>query len=61
MRWVKKDNYHIASGIFTICKIYLAGIPRYELWKRENGNSKCITTGELESLKQQAKEIQNEN
>jgi hypothetical protein len=59
MRWVKKDNYHIASGIFTICKIYLAGIPRYELWKRENGNSKCIATGELESLKQQAAELQN--
>jgi hypothetical protein len=59
MNWAKKDKYHIASGIFTICKIYLAGIPRYELWKRENGNSKCIATGELESLKQQAAELQN--
>ena len=61
MKWVKKDNYHIASGIFTICKIYLAGIPRYELWKRENGVAKCIATGELNKLKQQAKEIQNES
>jgi hypothetical protein len=59
MRWVKKDNYHIASGIYTICKIYLAGIPRYELWKRENGLPKCIATGELESLKQQVAELQN--
>jgi hypothetical protein len=61
MRWVKKDNYHIASGIFTICKIFIAGIPRYELWKRENGVAKCIATGELQQLKQQAKEIQNES
>jgi hypothetical protein len=57
--WFKKDNYHIASGIYTICKIYLAGIPRYELWKCENGNSRCIATGELESLKQQAAELNN--
>ena len=59
MKWVKKDNYHIASGIFTICKIYLAGIPRYELWKRENGVAKCIATGELNKLKQQAAELNN--
>jgi hypothetical protein len=59
VKWVKKDNYHIASGIFTICKIYLAGIPRYELWKRENGVAKCIATGELNKLKQQAAELNN--
>ena len=61
MKWIKKDNYHIASGIFTICKIFIAGIPRYELWKREKGIPNFIATGELDKLKQQAKEIQNEN
>ena len=57
MKWIKKDNYHIASGIFTICKIYLAGIPRYELWKREKGIPYFIATGELNKLKQQAAEL----
>jgi hypothetical protein len=57
VKWIKKDNYHIASGIFTICKIYLAGIPRYELWKREKGIPYFIATGELNKLKQQAAEL----
>ena len=61
MKWIKKDQYHIASGIYTICKIYVAGIPRYELWKREKGIPYFIATGELKKLKQQAKELQNEN
>ena len=59
MKWIKKDDRRITSGIYTILKIYLAGIPRYELWKRENGVPKCIATGELESLKHQAKEKKN--
>ena len=59
MKWTKKDNYHIASGIYTICKIYLAGIPRYELWKREKGIPYFIATGELQQLKQQAAELNN--
>jgi hypothetical protein len=59
MKWTKKDKYHIASGIYTICKIYLDGIPCYELWKRENGVARRIATGELESLKQQAAELNN--
>ena len=61
MKWAKKDNYHIASGIYTICKIYLAGIPRYELWKREKVIPHFIATGDLNKLKQQAKELQDEN
>ena len=61
MKWTKKDNYYIASGIYTICKIYLAGIPRYELWKREKGIPHFIATDDLNKLKQQAKELQDEN
>ena len=61
MNWAKKDQYHIASGIYTICKIFIAGIPRYELWKREKGIPHFIATGDLHKLKQQAKELQNEN
>jgi hypothetical protein len=57
MKWIKKDQYHIASGIYTICKIYLAGIPRYELWKREKGIPHFIETGDLEFLKQQAEKL----
>jgi hypothetical protein len=59
MKWTKKDNYHITSGIYTICKIYLAGIPRYELWKREKGIPHFIATSELHKLKQQVAELQN--
>jgi len=61
MNWAKKDQYHIASGIYTICKIYVAGIPRYELWKRKKGIPHFIATGEFYKLKQQAKELQNES
>jgi hypothetical protein len=61
MNWAKKDQYHIASGIYTICKIYVAGIPRYELWKREKGIPHFIATDNLNKLKQQAKELQNES
>jgi hypothetical protein len=59
MKWTKKDNYHITSGIYTICKIYLAGIPRYELWKREKGIPHFIATDDLNKLKQQVAELQN--
>jgi hypothetical protein len=59
MRWFKKDNYHITSGIYTICKIYLDGIPCYELWKREKGIPHFIATDDLNKLKQQAAELQN--
>jgi hypothetical protein len=57
VKWTKKDNYHIASGIYTICKIFISGIPRYELWKRENGVSIFISTGELDTLKKQAEQL----
>jgi hypothetical protein len=59
VKWTKKDKYYIESGIYTICKIYLAGIPKYELWKREKGIPYFIATGELHKLKQQAVELKN--
>ena len=38
----------------------MRGELRYELWVREGKNVKCIATGELESLKQQAKDLHDE-
>ena len=56
MKWDKKSKYYIQSGIFTICKIYMSGKPRYELWKREKGVPEFIATGNLDELKQMAGE-----
>jgi hypothetical protein len=57
MKWEKKSKYHIQSGIFIICKIYMLGKPRYELWKREKGVPEFIATGNLDELKQMAREM----
>jgi hypothetical protein len=57
MKWENKSKYHIASGIFSICKIYMSGKPRYELWKREKGKPEFIATGNLDELKQMAREM----
>jgi hypothetical protein len=33
--WRKgKDQYYLISGEFTICKVYLAGVCKYELWNK---------------------------
>jgi len=57
MKWEKKSKYHIQSGIYIICKIYMLGKPRYELWKREKGIPEFLGTGNLDELKQQAEEL----
>lgn len=60
MKWNNKSKYHIQSGIFTICKIYMSGKPRYELWKREKGIPEFLGTGEVSQLKQIAMEMNND-
>jgi hypothetical protein len=32
MKWRKVSDYCITSGDWNICCIYVAGVPRYELW-----------------------------
>ena len=31
--WKQASKYHLTNGEFTICKVYIAGVCNYELWR----------------------------
>jgi len=57
----QNQQYYLQCGIYTICKVTVAGNKRYELYKRQNGIAECVGRGKLDELKQIAKEKQNES
>ncbi|HEY7867376.1 MAG TPA: hypothetical protein VIC51_15395 [Psychromonas sp.] len=64
MNWQKnkKDSlvnqkYYIVNGNKNICKVKLSSGWRCELWHRQNGIREFIATGNLDELKQIAREM----